>query len=395
MLTKTQEVLDSKRASLKYVDDGNGAHGYANVYLSRPSGISFQDLGYIQMDVYVESRSGDSDKTVSVKLQEEKGGDSWQGQKVITNTYASEGVWYTMTFDFATFGTNPGEFGQRIVIQMDGENNNDPVTAYFANIRLAKSPTVAGCVYEQATNYDPSANYQLVSEYGDIACSFENCSVVPQEFLGACIKTDGVYTAVNMKNTQAGPCVNSYGGREYCRGVEPPSPPPAPPTPPAPPPLMDIPFGDWKASFLGVGGSEGSFNWWFVHPFKGEDGPARACYFDDVYRFGENGTFTNVMGNETWLDTWQNVTTAGCGPPISPHNGQNPATFQYDASTQALTIVGEGAFLGDAKVHNTGDDGQPIDNTITYKVNKLEATYMILHIEAKPNVWWRFAFNRA
>ena len=30
----------------------------------------------------------------------------------------------------------------------------------------------------------------------------------------------------------------------------------------------------------------------------------RACLFDDVVKFGADGTFHNVMGAETWVEGW-------------------------------------------------------------------------------------------
>ncbi len=53
-----------------------------------------------------------------------------------------------------------------------------------------------------------------------------------------------------------------------------------------------------------------------------------------------------------------------CGVPIAPHDGSNPATWSSDSNT--ITIVGQGAFLGLAKVHNAGEDGAPVDDTIVY-----------------------------
>ena len=35
--------------------------------------------------------------------------------------------------------------------------------------------------------------------------------------------------------------------------------------------------------------------------------------------------FQNVLGEETWLEWWQGVDAEGCGIPVFPHDGSNPA----------------------------------------------------------------------
>ena len=69
------------------------------------------------------------------------------------------------------------------------------------------------------------------------------------------------------------------------------------------------------------------------------------------------------MGDETWVEGWQGGGDA-CGAPVAPHDGSNPATFTDNGGS--VTIVGKGAYLGLAKAHNTGEDGMPADDTITY-----------------------------
>ncbi len=92
----------------------------------------------------------------------------------------------------------------------------------------------------------------------------------------------------------------------------------------------------------------------------------RACLFDDEYVISSNGSFANVLGSETWLEDWQGDGSQHeiCGTPIAPHDGSNPAVWSRTDST--ITINGLGAFLGLAKVHNAGEDGAPVDNTIVY-----------------------------
>ena len=125
--------------------------------------------------------------------------------------------------------------------------------------------------------------------------------------------------------------------------------------------------GTWKlapeAGALGVGPGTGDYGWWS----NGEaDVTTRACLFDDHYVFNADGSFQNIVGESTWLEPWQGVDPEGCGVPIAPHNGSKPATWSKDVAAGTITVVGEGAFVGLAKVTNTAEDGKPVDNTITY-----------------------------
>jgi len=123
--------------------------------------------------------------------------------------------------------------------------------------------------------------------------------------------------------------------------------------------------GTWKfaneAGAFAVGPAPDDLSWWGNNE---EDVTTRACVFDDDYVIKADGSFQNIMGDSTWLEPWQGVDPEACGTPIAPHDGSNPATWSSTDST--ITINGLGAFLGLAKVHNSGEDGAPLNNTITY-----------------------------
>jgi hypothetical protein len=78
----------------------------------------------------------------------------------------------------------------------------------------------------------------------------------------------------------------------------------------------------------------------------------RACLFDDEYTFARDGSFSVDYGDATWLESWQGVDGEQCGTPIAPHDGSIPATFDYDEDQQMLTLNGQGAHIGLAKVYN-------------------------------------------
>ena len=154
--------------------------------------------------------------------------------------------------------------------------------------------------------------------------------------------------------------------------------------------------GDWQldptAGSLAVGPNAGDLSWWSSNA----DTPAeRACLFDDIYRFGVDGTFENVLGDQTWLEGWQEGQEGeGCGAPIAPHDGSNAANYTY--TDTSVTVSGSGAFLGLAKVHNAGEDGAPAGDTITYEVISVDETYMTVHINFGGGVWaFRFINSTA
>ena len=80
-------------------------------------------------------------------------------------------------------------------------------------------------------------------------------------------------------------------------------------------PAFDI-SGVWTvepiAGAMRVGPSPGSTEWW---QNSTGDVSARACFFDDKYTFGNDGSFKIDMGSTTWLETWQGIAADGCGAP--------------------------------------------------------------------------------
>ncbi len=127
--------------------------------------------------------------------------------------------------------------------------------------------------------------------------------------------------------------------------------------------------GTWKmdaqAFSLGVGPVLGDLSWWSCNSACVS---VRACYFDDAYVFEAGGVFNNVPGTKTWIESWQDGAPEGCRAPIAPHDGSNPATWSLAGNT--LTLTGVGAYLGLAKVNNTGELSTPGDApaAITYPV---------------------------
>ena len=149
--------------------------------------------------------------------------------------------------------------------------------------------------------------------------------------------------------------------------------------------------GTWKlaseANSLGVGPSVGDTQW-----FSCDDAcvATRACYFDDTYFFGFDGTFQNDLGADSWIEGWQGGGDA-CGAPVAPHDGSNPATYVYDAGAGTLTVNGVGSYIGLPKAVNAGElPNVAVPNSITYNVNLIDNFNMEVWIEAGSGVFWQY-----
>lgn len=155
--------------------------------------------------------------------------------------------------------------------------------------------------------------------------------------------------------------------------------------------------GTWivapEAGALKVGPAPGDGSWWSNSL---ADVTTRACYFDDVYSFSTDGTFRNILGNDTWLETWQGVASEQCGTPVAPHNGATPGSFIYDAGAGTITINGTGSYLGLPKVNNAGElPNVPVPNTITYNVVlSNNNNTMTVSIAEPGGVYWTYKLIR-
>jgi hypothetical protein len=151
--------------------------------------------------------------------------------------------------------------------------------------------------------------------------------------------------------------------------------------------------GTWKiapeAGSLGVGPALGDISWWSI---DAAGVTQRACFFDDTYVFGADGTFSNVLGNETWLEGWQGVAADICGTPVAPHDGSAAATYTFDAVANKVTLNGTGAYLGIPKAYNGGELTSPAGapESITYDLTFSENnTRLTVDINIGGG-WWRF-----
>lgn len=153
--------------------------------------------------------------------------------------------------------------------------------------------------------------------------------------------------------------------------------------------------GTWKmspqAGAFGVGPNQGDTSW-FAN--SAADVTTRACFFDDLYVFNTDGTFSNVLGAQTWIEGWQGGSDA-CGAPVAPHNGSNAATWSQNTTNGTVTLTGVGAYLGLAKAYNGGELTTPsaAPASITYKITSLTTNLMTLDLQIGGG-WWRYVLAK-
>ena len=149
--------------------------------------------------------------------------------------------------------------------------------------------------------------------------------------------------------------------------------------------------GTWvlapEAGALAVGPALGDTSWWSCDAACVGD---RACQYDDQFVFGSDGSFTNVLGADTWVEGWQGGSDA-CGTPVAPYDGTASATYTYNESAGTITINGTGAYIGLPKANNEGElPNVAVPSTITYNVSLENSTTMNVHIESGAGVFWQY-----
>ncbi len=144
--------------------------------------------------------------------------------------------------------------------------------------------------------------------------------------------------------------------------------------------------GRWKVTTIGVGPNQGDIGWYNLSVSSG----LRACYFDDEYVFGADGTFSDVLGSQTYNEGWLGN---GCGAPVSPFDGSYPATYTTDGDT--VTLTGTGAYIGLPKAINGSEIGSTSAHpgTVTYKIASLSTTTLTLDINVGFG-WWRYVLAK-
>ena len=153
--------------------------------------------------------------------------------------------------------------------------------------------------------------------------------------------------------------------------------------------------GTWRmapvAGALGIGPALGDVSFFAC---DADCVALRACYYDDAYVFGADGSFINDLGAESWIEGWQGGGDS-CGAPVAPHDGSNPATYTYDETAGTVTLNGEGAFIGLAKANNQGElPAVAVPSSITYNVSFTGPNAIDVSVDIGGGVFWQYKLIR-
>ena len=142
---------------LRYHDTGGQ---YANVRFDMNDQFDLSVSNTFSLQIYVPSDglTGNQPNQVSLKLQDGRLAQPWVTQSEIIKTITLD-EWQTVTFDFANdnylnldAGSLPPTLRtdfNRVLIQVNGENNNDQVVAYVDDIQLYASEVAPEPVFDQ------------------------------------------------------------------------------------------------------------------------------------------------------------------------------------------------------------------------------------------------------
>jgi hypothetical protein len=116
----------------------------------------------------------------------------------------------------------------------------------------------------------------------------------------------------------------------------------------------------------------------------------RSCLFDDLFVFKANNQFSNQMGGQTWVETWQGVSSEGCGVPVEPH-ADIDGFYSFDEEQMTIRLNRPGVHLGIPKVITGAEITSPSQaaSSITYEVINSTSSTMTLRI-AIPEGYWLF-----
>ena len=135
--------LNTSATVLRYEDTGGP---FANVHFDVPQNFDLSENASFSVKIYVPASglSGNSPHQLSLKLQDGSLPAPWSTQSEIIKPIELD-QWQTLTFDFASDNyinlspdspppTERNDFN-RVLLQVNGENNTDPVIAYIDDVR--------------------------------------------------------------------------------------------------------------------------------------------------------------------------------------------------------------------------------------------------------------------
>ena len=126
-------VPGSDTSAMMYTDDGSQA--YSNMQIQFTSKVDMSSMNTFTVDVYVDgtTTTGTAPVNLALKLQDSSEGTPWTNQNVVIQDITAD-TWTTLTFAFNDDASMSRDDVDRIVVQFNGEGNNDQVTAYMRNM---------------------------------------------------------------------------------------------------------------------------------------------------------------------------------------------------------------------------------------------------------------------
>ena len=126
-------VPGSDTSAMMYTDDGTFA--YSNMQIQFTSKVDMSSMNTFTVDVYVDgtTTTGTAPVNLALKLQDSSEGTPWTNQNVIIQDITAD-TWTTLTFAFNDDASMSRDDVDRIVVQFNGEGNNDQVVAYMKNM---------------------------------------------------------------------------------------------------------------------------------------------------------------------------------------------------------------------------------------------------------------------
>jgi beta-glucanase (GH16 family) len=170
------EEINTSNTVLKYVDIGGS---YANVRFDTSENFDLSSNSSFSLKVYVPSNTitGTQINQISLKLQDGKTGTPWGTQSEIIKPIFLD-QWQEISFDFATdsyinLDANSSapitrtDFN-RIVLQVNSENNNDHVTAYFDDFAYNSTLSVSNVKEAKSIQISPNPTTGKINISGEI-----------------------------------------------------------------------------------------------------------------------------------------------------------------------------------------------------------------------------------
>ncbi|MDG2491191.1 MAG: hypothetical protein P8M60_00350 [Flavobacteriaceae bacterium] len=120
--------INTSANAAKYEDYGAGAYANVSFDVLTPFDLSSDNIITVKVFVPTPSTAFGAPAQLELKLQDKTSSEPWNGQVSVIQSYTYD-TWQTLTFDFSDHAAATNF--SRVVVQFNGENNNEAVTAYI------------------------------------------------------------------------------------------------------------------------------------------------------------------------------------------------------------------------------------------------------------------------